>query len=344
MVACMMLMYARNLHFAIFRKITGLWLFANNASDTIFSVLSRVGLSSSYTTILSMLETLSEATQTSIRFKAITRAFLIIYDNINRMIRAWDPDLGQRDTVHSGTAATYVELEDCDIEKAFDPQKLKDAQDAHGREKLDAEVLRDRIDMKELNLIMALHSLSFLVQNTPCLHKHQEFINLRFQTTHASHRMRKGRKTIIHPLATSGHDEGSTEGNKKVIDDIMLNQLTMDKEEVAKLMIIFGGDQSTVEKIRTLKKFLDTCPHGYSRYGWVLPLIQLWHMGWADLERVLSTHWGKPSDIQHGDMSTFYFTNIILRRKIKDSARPDYYPTQGFIFDNLMVEIMDCWK
>lgn len=136
-----MLMYARNLHFSVFRKITGLWLFANSASDSIFSVLSRVGFSSSYTSILAFLQDLSKSAQNDVRVKAITRVFLLIYDNINRMLRAWDPDLGQRDTVHSGTAATYVQLDDCDVEKAFNPQKLKEAQDKHGRENLDAEVL-----------------------------------------------------------------------------------------------------------------------------------------------------------------------------------------------------------
>jgi hypothetical protein len=151
---------------------------------------------------------------------------------------------------------------------------------------------------------------------------------------------------VVHPLATSDHDEGSTEGNRKVLDDLLLNQLKMEKAEVNRLMVIVGSDQSTVEKLRTLKKFLESCPHGYSRYGWVLPLIQLWHMGWADLERVLSMHWGQTSgnNGEHGDMSSFYFTNAILKRKIKDVKRPDFYPTQAFIFDNLKVEILDCWK
>jgi hypothetical protein len=262
------------------------------------------------------------------------------------MRRAWDPDLGERDTIDNGTAATYVQLADCDVEKAFDPSVLKDAQDQRGREKLDCDVLFNRINMPELNSVMALHCLSFLVQETSVLEHHKDFINLRFQTTHSSHRMQKGRQTVVHPLATSDHDEGSTEGNRKVLDDLLLNQLKMEKGEIDRLMILVGGDQSTVEKIRTLKKFLESCPHGYSRYGWVLPLIQLWHMGWADLERVLSTHWGKTSgnNGEHGDMSSFYFTNVILKRKIKDVKRPDFYPTQAFIFDNLKVEILDCWK
>ena len=56
------------------------------------------------------------------------------------------------------------------------------------------------------------------------------------------------------------------------------------------MIIIIVGDQSTVEKIYTLKKFLNKCPHGYARYGWILPLIQLWHLGWSNLERIPSTY------------------------------------------------------
>ncbi|KAJ7143535.1 hypothetical protein C8R43DRAFT_891527 [Mycena crocata] len=343
-VACLMLMYARNLHFSLLRKISGIWLFANNASASIFSVLSRIGLSSSYTTVLKTLRTLSTSAQSIIREKAQQRAFLLIYDNINRMSRAWDPDLGQRDMMNNGTAATFIELMNCDVGKAFDPQALKAARDAGLRAQLTTKPLYDRIDAPELNAVMGLHCLSFLTSETPILAPHQVYINLRFRTAHAKHRMPDNHITVMHPLATSTHDEGTTPGSRDVLDDLVLRQLGMEKNEVDKLLIIVGGDQSTV-KLRNLQKFLADCPHGYARYGWVLPLIQLWHMGWADLERVLNTHWGRTaSNSETGDMSSFYFTNTILKRKIKDVKRPDYYPTQNFVFDTLKAKIIDCWK
>ncbi|KAJ7448749.1 hypothetical protein FB451DRAFT_1187568 [Mycena latifolia] len=334
-ITFLMLMYARNLHSSLLRKIAGIWLFASNASSSIFTVMSRIGLSASYTTVLKTLRALSASAQLIIREKARQRAFLLIYDNINRMHRAWDPDLGQRDAMDSGTAATLVELMNCDVGKAFDPQALKDARSAGLRKQLTTEVLLGRIDMPELNAVMALHALTFLIAEAPVLSPHQTFINLRFRTTHAKHQMPDGYVTSIHPLATSGHDEGTTQGNRDVLDDLIIRQLGMEKSEVDKLLIIVGGDQSTVEKIRTLQRFLADCPHGYSRYGWVLPLIQLWHMGWADLERVLSTHWGRTA---LGDMSSFYFINTILKRTIKDVKRPDYYPTQNFVFDTVYLK------
>ncbi|KAJ7622594.1 hypothetical protein DFH06DRAFT_1105137 [Mycena polygramma] len=344
-ITFLMLMYARNLHFAVFRKVAGIWLFANNASASIFSVLSRIGLSSSYSTVLKMLRTLSASAQLIVRAKARLRAFLLIYDNINRMQRAWDPDLGQHDAIDNGTAATLVELVGRDFERAFDPKPLKEARAAGLRGQLTTDVLLERIDTEELNAVMALHCIMFLIAEAPVLAPHKSFINLRFRTTHAKHRMPEDHVTIIHPLATSGKDEGTTSGNRDVLDDLIIRQLGMDKSEVDKLLLIVGGDQSTVEKLRTLQRFLGDCDHGYARYGWVLPLIQLWHMGWADLERILSTHWGKTAtNSETGDMSSFYFINTILKRKIKDVKRPDYYPTQNFIFDTLRAEIIDCWK
>lgn len=61
-------------------------------------------------------------------------------------------------------------------------------------------------------------------------------------------------------------------------------------------------------------------------------------MGWADLERILKTHWGSPSDI-----SGFAFVNAHLGRKVKNIKRPDYYPAQALVFDTLQAEILDCW-
>ena len=57
------------------------------------------------------------------------------------------------------------------------------------------------------------------------------------------------------PFATSDNDEGSTSGNKKVLDDIMLRQLGLEENVAASMLKIIGGDQSTIEKIRTLKRF-----------------------------------------------------------------------------------------
>src|SRR6202011_1270562 len=88
-------------------------------------------------------------------------------------------------------------------------------------------------------------------QTVPSLAIHREFINERFRTTLQSHCMKPGWKSKIHPLQTSGINEGKTRGQINVIDDLGLQQLKLTAAELEKLLLILGGDQSTVEKIRT---------------------------------------------------------------------------------------------
>ena len=95
-----------------FQQIIGLFLFANACSYAVYPILNRAGISTSYTTVGKLLRRLTRSTQEEAHAIAKTRAFLLIYDNINRMRRAWDPELGQKDTVLNGTAATLVEIED----------------------------------------------------------------------------------------------------------------------------------------------------------------------------------------------------------------------------------------
>ncbi|KAI0312119.1 hypothetical protein OF83DRAFT_1176932 [Amylostereum chailletii] len=120
LAAALVLLNARNRRFNLFQRIVGVWMFSHTAPHGMYAVLGRLGLSVSYTSVLSFLQVLSQSAINAMREKATHRAFLLIYDNINRMSRSWNPELGKKDTIHNGTAATFVELEDCDIHKAFD--------------------------------------------------------------------------------------------------------------------------------------------------------------------------------------------------------------------------------
>jgi len=180
-----------------------------------------------------------------------------------------------------------------------------------------------------------------LAQAVPSLRPTYETVQNTLRTTAAKHRMRSGWTMSLHPLATTDFNEANVGENAKILDDMIIHQLGLSKQELDNYLIIIGGDQATVKKLRTLKKFLVACPHRYTRYGWVLPLIQLWHMGWADLEQVLSTHWGT---LQAKDLSTYHSANVLLGRKVKDVKQLDYYPAQHLMFDTLQAEVLDCWK
>jgi hypothetical protein len=113
--------------------------------------------------VLKTLCALSTSAQSTIWEKAREGAFLLIYNNINCMQQAWDPDLGQHDAMNSGTAATFVELMNCNVGKAFNPKPLKEARAAGVQAQLTTKVLQEQIDFLELNAVMALHCVVFLI-------------------------------------------------------------------------------------------------------------------------------------------------------------------------------------
>jgi len=45
-------------------------------------------------------------------------------------------------------------------------------------------------------------------------------------------------------------DEASIGENAKILDDMVLNQLGLSKEDMENQLVIVGGDQATVKKIR----------------------------------------------------------------------------------------------
>jgi hypothetical protein len=183
-------------------------------------MLNHAGISTSYTTVGKLLHRLTRFTQEEVHAIAKMRAFLLIYDNINCMRHAWDPKLSQKDTMLNGTATTLVEIENCDVKKALDPQTLKESITKGGRANLNIDILHNRVDFHKLHSIFAPHPLKFLVDEVEGLAVHQQFINIDFWTTLQGHQMRPGQQSNIVPLQTSDINEGMTGGQKDVIDDL----------------------------------------------------------------------------------------------------------------------------
>ncbi|QRV85550.1 transmembrane protein [Ceratobasidium sp. AG-Ba] len=228
----------------------------------------------------------------------------------------------------SGTASTLVELIGFD-EIAFDPAPVLDARARRLRVALTPQVLWDRINQKHLSSVMALHCLNFLVKNCVALSGLYEYVNTQFRTTFAIHRMPDGHQTKAHPLSSSNINEGSAEGCRAVLEDILLRQLNLSRKAIEASLTLVGGNLGSIEKVRALISLSSSCPHGYSAFKWVIPLVQLWHMGWADLSRILATFWGKSMS---KDPSTLWHNSHQLHRNLKPQDRPEYYPTQQLVF------------
>ncbi|KAG8700275.1 hypothetical protein FRC09_006067 [Ceratobasidium sp. 395] len=240
----------------------------------------------------------------------------------------------------SGAASTLVEILNYNP-AAFDPKPVLEAQEKQLRSGLTADMLWARIDQKHLSAVMALHCVDILISHCPALSELRGFVAKELRSTYAIHRMPDGHKTRVHPLSTTSIDEGSAEGCRNNLYDILIHQLGLSPEVVNNGLTIIGGDLGMIEKLRALIALESSCKHGFSSFKWVLPLVQLWHMGWADLARLISTHWGEPNS---KDPSTLWHNCALLGRKVKPVDRPDYYPAQRLVFDTLEADVIDCWR
>ena len=83
---------------------------------------------------------------------------------------------------------------------------------------------------------------------------------------------------------------GGTTCRASVVYSIFLHQLALSENEMARHIYLVGGDLATIERLSKVKALSEDCPPGCD--DWVLPLVQLWHMSWADLARIVDTRRG----------------------------------------------------
>ncbi|KZV86613.1 hypothetical protein EXIGLDRAFT_840603 [Exidia glandulosa HHB12029] len=337
--AIAMLMVSRNLHVNFFQKVISVWLFANSAPYDMYGILCRFGLALSYSGTLGIMRRLAHDSGQKARLLAHSGPFGIIYDNINRLRRRYTALFGQQDEMQNGTASIIMRMVNF-VWTAVDLRSYFRARSEHRRAALSLSELEARIPTEHLKRIFIAHSLDILVQHTPSLSVYHDRVMEMFRVDLALNRLHAHQPTEYYPMATSDCNVGTTPGTRDALDDIFVRQLEMDPRVVANLLRIVCGDQGSIEKLRTLKRYLQSCPHGYAQYDWVYPLVQLWHMGWADMARVLKTHWGADESDESG------FNAIIqaIGSKVKKKDRPDHRPTLRLMTQTLHGDILSCWR
>ncbi|SJL12593.1 uncharacterized protein ARMOST_16021 [Armillaria ostoyae] len=127
-VAILALLHPRYTYAIISPTLVSIFLFTCNANRDDIAMLSRIGVSVAYSTILSGLHVLASGAGTQLRaFGAtvgtVVPIFQIPFDNVSKTRPAWQQSLGRRDEVNSGTAATLVQLEDV-LPGAFEAEPL----------------------------------------------------------------------------------------------------------------------------------------------------------------------------------------------------------------------------
>ncbi|KAF7341573.1 hypothetical protein MSAN_02054300 [Mycena sanguinolenta] len=317
------MLYFRYRYAIVFPTFVGLFLFTCNAHRDVFLLLCRVGFSVGYSTVLATLHVL--AADSSAHLHAIGAAveatqpmFLLLFDNVNKMQRAWQQVLGKRDTLQSGCASTLIGLEDV-TEDAMDSRPfLKNLEDKKRKKSYTAAVW---------------------TKHVPSLRIHAADVTKKFRTTHAKHRLRL-RKSDIRTMRNTDVDEAPTDGVAKQLQNLVVDQLRILGHWLQCWLIMVCGDQLSVDRIRKIKMYMGKGDTPFQRHDWALPIIQLWHLKWNWQKAIFRLHWYEPTG--KGIFGLHHDVDLLSRTKF-NHEKCEFYPAHHILedrFDALMLDAL----
>ncbi|KAJ6623852.1 hypothetical protein B0H10DRAFT_2328866 [Mycena sp. CBHHK59/15] len=315
----LVLLYFRYRFALVFPMLIGLFAFTCNANRELVSLLCRLA-------------------PRRVLYRHGPR-LLLLFDNVNKMQRAWQPTLGHKDEVKNGTASTAIELGDVPP-GAMRSEPLIEKMKQKVRLKLTVEQLRDDINWPHIRGVGAGTVLRIWLKYIPSLSRHRAAVEALFTGTLAKHRLRL-RKAKIHTLRPTNIDESTTPGAAQVLWNLVIGQLFIYPFMLFKWMIMICGDQLSIDRIRKIIRYTAKGDTLYEQHKWALPIIQLWHLKWAWQKAIFWLHWYP--DLDKGAFGLHHDTVCMGREKFNHD-KCDFYPAHHILEDRFETLVLDALR
>ncbi|KAJ6614664.1 hypothetical protein B0H10DRAFT_1950487 [Mycena sp. CBHHK59/15] len=328
-VTIFILLYFRYKYSLVFPAFIGLFLFTCNAHRDIFALLSRIGFSIAYSTVLDTLHILAADSNTQLQlFGAVAQAsepmFLLLFDNVNKMKQAWQQTLGHRDELTSGCAATLIGLEDVP-EGAMNSKELLRNVKEKKRAVLTVDKLIDNIDWKHIKGVGVATPRRVWTKHAKAMGKHPLHL----------------RKSVIHPMRSTNVDEAQTTGVASELRNLVLDQLLIATHWLNCWLIMICGDQLSIDRICKIKKYMFKTDTVFDRHDWALPIIQLWHLKWNWQKAIFRHHWYDPVG---KDIFGLHHNCDLLTRDKFNPVKCDFYLAHHILEDRFVALMLDCLR
>jgi len=299
-----MLSYFRSHHRCRLQKLLALYFQFKGVSAKGFDTLHAMGLTMSHTWTAETVARISKDCMNEVKRKLDVLPWLMSYDNVNIPFRVFSQRLDNQGEFGNGTAATvYVKpgaepmlpdanarLKQCRAEGMMKPLtelEIMDLADAsYPLVQRDAihHVLRVLLDSPEFNLPTYKWKQSGIFDRPPCVHQVK---------TGPEHR------TLQYLLGTSNIPEVSYEDNSRLVDEWM-SQLGWGKIEDQKKLatekvVMWIGDQLTVDRLRGLAKYRAEDQNSYARLDFSVFIFGWFHLQMAFANSLHRQYEGTPS-------------------------------------------------
>ncbi|KAI4521076.1 hypothetical protein K525DRAFT_202170 [Schizophyllum commune Loenen D] len=334
-VTILMLLCSRNSKANRFQRTIGAFLYSCQANRDLVAVTSRIGLSVAYSTTLRHLHALAaDSARTLVAYgkdvENFQPKFLILFDNVNKMMRAWQSTILRQDRMLNGTAATLVRLEAVPP-GCLDRQRLLSYAAQHPRTDLTVDKLYDRLDHSRIRDLGIGVILMHWLKHIPVLaRRFQASLDTHYASSLVVHQLQP-RKTVVQTMCTTDLEEGTVAGMLKVVDNLVNKQLGCDLRWLQRNMLIICGDLLSVDRLRKVKVILHKWDNAVN-YGFILPFAQLFHLKWAWQKSIFSMHWWRDAFSDDKAQGLTKDINLLGRGKF-NHEKCDFYPAHHILED-----------
>ncbi|KAK6972075.1 hypothetical protein R3P38DRAFT_2585508 [Favolaschia claudopus] len=340
-VVILVLLFFRNRFALMLPILIGVFAFACNANRELISVLCRLGLSISYSALLAQLHVLGADSAEQLRlfgaFNELTGpAFLVLFDNVNKMQRAWRATLGHKSEVKSGTASTIIGLVGV-RPGALLSEPLNKAVSEGKRGALTVKQLRDDIDWDHIRGVAALRVWLKYIPSLAC---HRAAVEGIFKEEFQKHRLQL-RKSDIRSTRITNIDESTTTGAASVLQNLIIGQLGIVPTSLHRWLVMICGDQLSIDRIRKIKHYARKFLTPFTRHEWALPVIQLWHLKWNWQKAIFRLHWHR--DLGKDIFGLHHDCELLDRGKFNPD-KCDFYPAHHILEDRFDAVLLDALR
>ncbi|TFK58861.1 hypothetical protein BDN72DRAFT_806316 [Pluteus cervinus] len=352
------------------KRIIGLYLYATGSQRQVITVLSSLGLSESYSNLVTpnirqsyritapqpdgskqptdlppdpyrytgTIRQLAVSMQQKAQELAATFVYGSVYDNINIQVQVPEQTVLNHASQENGTCATIFPL----FKANLDDMKTSDFQKAF----FEAPPLRlDHIIHSKEEAATFRQNLIFTMLRTIInfggegFHRFEGELNQRQPASKAKIEVHK---TELYPLPTWNIDESTIIGNAEV-DKAIITALGLDKVPNFWEHVRFqGGDQLSIARLRALEIIRAGQEEGYDAFFWGAWMPGLFHAKMADILGLLLIHWGKPNAGTRNPGSLAFHNTCLDRLPITITSPPNFRICRDLIFVSLYARILHC--
>ncbi|KAL1749781.1 hypothetical protein FB107DRAFT_294881 [Schizophyllum commune] len=325
------------------QSIMGTYFMATGAQRQHFSVLSGMGVTMGYSSIIShgdkattgrspgTLGQLSDACRRTARSLASSRIFGVVYDNINMSVRIAEQIVGRKNAQENGTCATAFPLHNVTLDA-----NMKKAPP------LTEKSLRLSEDEQKLFRKAMVHTILRIIVNYggDGFTKHERALKASLPRSADAIDVHR---TALHPLPAMEIDENKVTGNIEIIEAVMKElDLDVNSPEHTRLVTIIAGDQLTIARQRAIQHVRVGHEVGFQSWRHIVLMPGLFHAKIADCHGVLESHFGNPSSGPRNPGSLSFHNKCLGRLPIVLSSLPPFRTTRDLIFVSLYARILHC--